>query len=78
MGGLRVELECIQGLTDGYTHGLYLPTVGHASPVETSTKLGGIFGSQGAVSKDLVHVDCGDRTSGILFYKPCVIKIAQA
>ena len=78
MGGIRVELECIKGLTDGYTHGLYLLMVGHASPVETSTKPVGIFGSQGAVSKELVRVDCGDRTSGILFYKPCVIKVAQA
>lgn len=59
MGGFEfgVLLEYMEVLTHSYTYGLFLLTVGKASPNETLTKLGGMFGSQEAVGKELDNVD---------------------
>ena len=55
--GFGVLLECVEVLTHNYTYGLFLLTVGNASPDETLTKFGSMFGSQEAVGKELDNVD---------------------
>ena len=55
--GFGVLLDYMEVLTRSYTDGLFLLTVGNASPDEIFTKLGGMFGSQGAVWKEFVNVD---------------------
>jgi hypothetical protein len=77
--GFGVLLECMEVLTQSYTYGLSLLMVGNASPDETFTKLGGMFGFQGAVWKELDNVDWWTSAHQAFRYtKPGVSKIAQA